>query len=130
MTGVQTCALPISYDTGFAGVSVLLKAGVKVAFQSSDAAMVKNLPGQVGFLRAFGVSDTDALRGLTLTAAEILGVDNEVGSLASGKRADVMITDGDPLELTTRVERMFVGGKPVPMTSKHSALYLKYRKRS
>ena len=117
------------YDTGFAGVSVLLKAGVKVAFQSSDAAMVKNLPGQVGFLRAFGVSDKDALRGLTLTAAEILGVDGEVGSLTPGKRADVIITDGDPLELTTRVERMFVAGKPVPMTSKHSALYLKYRKR-
>ncbi len=117
------------YDTGFAGVSVLLKAGVKVAFQSSDAATCRNLPGQVGFLRSFGVSNETALRGLTLTPAEILGVDTELGSLAVGKRADLLLTDGDPLEISTRVERMFIAGKPVLMESRHSRLYGRYRDR-
>lgn len=117
------------YDTPYAAPAILRRAGVKIAFESDSYAEVKDLPVRVGGSCAYGLSREDALRGLTLSAAEILGVSDKVGSLAPGKLGNLVITDGDPFELTSTVRYVFVEGKPVPLTSKHTRLRDQYMQR-
>lgn len=117
------------YDTTFALPYLLSKAGVRYCFQSNDNSQAFNLPVHVGESCAYGLKWDDALRALTLSAAEILGVSKEVGSLEPGKRGDLVITDGDPFELTSNVVAVFVNGKPQPVESKFTRLRDQYLKR-
>lgn len=117
------------YDTLFSAPAILQKAGVKFAFQSGNATIVRNLPGQVGFCCAHGLPVEAALRAMTLTSAEILGIADRVGSLDVGKDADILVTDGDPLDFTTRLRYLFIAGKSVNLESKHTRLYQKYLER-
>ena len=117
------------WDTPFVHPSLLAKSGVKFAFQTGDSSGSFNLPVRVGQSCAYGLSWDDALRSLTLSAAEILGVEGQLGSLEAGKRADLVITDGDPFELTTNVVGVFVNGKPIPLESKFTRLRDQYMKR-
>jgi imidazolonepropionase-like amidohydrolase len=66
---------------------------------------------------------------VTIYPAEILGVADKLGSLEVGKLANVIVTDGDPLEMRTQIEHVFIAGQKIPMTSKHKALYETFRKR-
>jgi imidazolonepropionase-like amidohydrolase len=104
-------------------------AGVKIAFQSASAATARDLPYQVGVACAFGLPYEEALKALTINAAEILGVADRLGSLEAGKLANLIVTDGDPLEITTNLHYLFIAGKPVPLESRHTRLYLQYRQR-
>jgi cytosine/adenosine deaminase-related metal-dependent hydrolase len=70
-----------------------------------------------------------ALKAVTLTPAQILGVADQVGSLETGKRANVVVTAGHLLQPTTPVVALFVGGEPVRAESRHSQLYAKFRRR-
>lgn len=117
------------YDTIFAVPGQLVKAGVKLCFASNSAANAKNLPFQVGITRGFGLSEEQALRALTLDAATVLGVGDRVGSLETGKTANLIISDGDPLEIRSRVAQVFIGGKPVSLETRHTRLYQKYMER-
>jgi imidazolonepropionase-like amidohydrolase len=117
------------YDTPFAAVSALVKAGVKVAFSTGDSGLIQDLPNRVGHLCAFGLAPEAALRALTLDAAEILGVKARVGSLEAGKLANLIVTNGDPMELTGQVLREFVAGKPQKLQSHFTTLYRKYETR-
>jgi imidazolonepropionase-like amidohydrolase len=117
------------YDTPYALPALLRRAGVRFCFQSDDNAMAMNLPFRVGQHVAYGLSREDALRALTLSAAEILGVEREVGSIEPGKLGNLVITDGDPFELTTTMQYVFVKGRPVPLESKHTRLYEQYMRR-
>lgn len=117
------------YDTLFCAPAILQKAGVKFAFQSGSAAIVRNLPGQVGFCCAHGLPADAALRAMTLDSAEILGIADRTGSLDIGKDADILVTDGDPLDFTTRLRYLFIAGKPVSLETKHTRLYQKYLER-
>ncbi|HLJ56560.1 MAG TPA: amidohydrolase family protein [Chthonomonadaceae bacterium] len=117
------------YDSVFAAPGILARAGVPVCFASNDAAMAKNLPTQVGITRGFGLSDAAAMRAMTMDAATILCVADRVGSLETGKLANIIITDGDPLEITTHLHAMFVAGKAVPLENKHTRMYQKYLQR-
>jgi imidazolonepropionase-like amidohydrolase len=78
---------------------------------------------------AFGLDRDEALRSVTLNAARILGVADRVGSLEPGKLADLRITDGDPLEVTTRCVQTVVQGRLVPMESRQTRLFEKYDNR-
>ncbi|MDE2126076.1 MAG: amidohydrolase family protein [Armatimonadetes bacterium] len=117
------------YDTPYACVEVLHRAGVQVAFESEDASSARNLPAQVGMLCAFGLPHNVAIEGLTTTAAEILGVGNEIGALKPGMRGDVIVTSGDPMSITSDVDRLFIGGKPVTLQTRQTRLYEKYSRR-
>ena len=68
----------------------------------------------------------EALKALTINAAEILGVADRVGSLEPGKDANLFIAKGDPLEIRTAVTHVFIAGKDVGTDSKHERLYQKY----
>ncbi len=117
------------YDSPWVNPSLLNRAGVKIAFQSASAATARDLPYQVGVACAFGLPYEEALKAVTINAAEILGVDNLLGSIEAGKLANLIVTDGDPLEITTHLHYLFIAGKPVPLESRHTRLYLKYRQR-
>lgn len=117
------------YDAPMAGAALLQRAGVKVAFQSDSAATARDLPHHAGMAAAYGLPHGVTLRALTLGAAEILGVADQVGSLEAGKLGNVIVTDGDPLEPSTSLHYLFIAGKPVALESKHSQLYRTYRQR-
>ena len=117
------------YDVVFAVPALLHRAGVKFSFASSDSALSKNLPGQVGISCAAGLPADAGLRAMTLGAAEILGISDRVGSLEVGKQADILVTNGDPLDTTTSIRYLFIGGKPVSLETKHTQLYALYRQR-
>jgi len=78
---------------------------------------------------AFGLSEEDAMKALTLWPAEILGVSDRLGSLEPGKIANVIVTDGSPLVMTSNVQHLIIAGQEVPTGNMHRSLYEKYRSR-
>jgi imidazolonepropionase-like amidohydrolase len=116
-------------DAVFATPAILQRAGVPFAFQSGTSEYTSNLPLRAGYACAYGLPRAAALRALTLGAAEIFGVADRIGSLEPGKLADLIVVEGDPLDVTSQVRHMFISGQPVPLESKWTQLYDKYRKR-
>jgi imidazolonepropionase-like amidohydrolase len=115
-----------AYDTPFSAPKKLLEAGVKFCLANFDNSNVRNLPYEAATTAAYGLPHEDALKSITLYAAEILGVSDRVGSLEVGKDATLIVTTGDPLEITTQVEREFIQGREIDLGNKHKALYEKY----
>jgi imidazolonepropionase-like amidohydrolase len=111
------------YDVNYSTAAVLAKNGVKFAFTTNDAAHVRDLPWLAGVAVAFGLPKEEALKAVTLYPAQILGVDQQIGSLSEGKVANIVLTDGDPLEKLTRVKHVFIAGKPVELKNKQTELY-------
>jgi imidazolonepropionase-like amidohydrolase len=110
------------YDTVYSLPAQLYKRGVKIVFASFDAHNVRNLPYQAGFATAFGLPYDEALRAITLNAAETWGVADQLGSLDAGKTANVVMANGDPLDLRTDVKQVFIAGQEIPMTSRQTRL--------
>ncbi len=65
----------------------------------------------------------EALKAVTIIPAEIFGVEDQLGSLESGKKANLFVTDGDPFETKTQVLHLFIEGYKVPIESRHTLLY-------
>jgi imidazolonepropionase-like amidohydrolase len=101
---------------------------VKIAFASFDAHNARNLPYQAGFATGFGLPPDEALKAITLSAAEIWGLGDQLGSLDAGKTANVVVANGDPLDVKTDVKRVFIGGEEIPMTSRQTRLRDEYSK--
>jgi imidazolonepropionase-like amidohydrolase len=117
------------YDSVFTAPKQLFDAGVKFAFLTNDAANVRNLPYHAAMAVAFGLPREEAVKALTIYPAEIFGVADRLGSIEVGKIANLVVWDGDPLEIRSQVRYLFINGKPVPLTSKHTQLYERYRNR-
>lgn len=117
------------YDAAFTNAGLLSKAGVKIAFQTGDSAHVRDLPYHAGMAAAFGLSKEEALKAVTIYPAEIFGVADRIGSIEQGKIANLIVTTGDPLEILTQVRYLFINGRQIPLTSRHTELYEKYKAR-
>jgi imidazolonepropionase-like amidohydrolase len=119
------------YDAQFADAGILDKAGVRVAFNHSvsDSSNVRNFPQLAALAVAYGYPREKALAALTLEPARILGVDAQIGSLEAGKNATLILTDGDILDLRSRVVSAYLDGKPLDLTDKQKRLYERYRNR-
>ena len=117
------------YDLLFTNAKALHDAGVPFAIQSADAHNARNLPYHAAACAAFGLPKDVALKSITIYPAQIFGVADRVGSLEVGKLANVIVTDGDPLEIVTNVKRLFIGGEDIPLDSYHTLLYEKFSKR-
>jgi imidazolonepropionase-like amidohydrolase len=117
------------YDAAFTNAGLLSKAGVKIAFQTNDSAYSRNLPYQAGMAAAFGLPKDEALKAVTIYPAEIFGIADRVGSIEQGKIANLIVTDGDPLEIRTQIKHVFINGRDIPLTSRHTELYEKYKAR-
>lgn len=123
-----------AYDTAYAAPAKLHAAGVKFCLAmgtdgASETANERNLPYEAALAAGFGLSREDALRAVTLFAAELLGVEQELGSLEVGKRATLVVTDGDLLEMTSNVQLAYIDGAKIELRSRQTDLYDKYRQR-
>src|SRR5271166_3404324 len=116
------------YDAVYSLPAQLYKRGVKIVFASYSAHNVRNLPDQAGFATAFGLPYDEALKAITLNAAEIWGVADHLGSLDVGKTANVVVANGDPLDVKTDVKQVFIAGRAIPMTSRQTQLRDEYSK--
>jgi imidazolonepropionase-like amidohydrolase len=129
----QVHALPLdednAYDSQYTLPGELHRAGIKIAFGSFDVSFARNLPFQVAAAAAFGLPQEEALKALTINPAEIWGVADRIGSIETGKWADLIITSGDPLETQTRTAHMLIRGKEVSLENKHTQLYKQYMSR-
>ena len=115
-----------AYDDPFTGPAKLAAAAVDFCIGAFDTSNVRNLPYHAATAAAYGLSPEKALESITLAPARIFGVADRYGSLARGKSATMIITDGDPLEIPTQVEAMWIDGRSVDLTSRHTQLRDKY----
>jgi imidazolonepropionase-like amidohydrolase len=112
---------------------LLAKAGVPVTLignaegGSTDAFTARNVRYEAGNAVAYGMEWNAALRAITLTPAEVFGVADQVGSLAAGKRADVVVWSGDPFEFSSRAEHVFVNGRESHTTTREDLLENRYK---
>lgn len=120
------------FDSSYTLPLRLQRAGVKYCISGTARSETWNtriLPDHAATAVAYGLSPSDALRSITLSPAEILGVEGKVGSITVGKDATLFIADGDILEITTHVTHAFVQGRKVDLRSKHTRLYEKYKQK-
>ncbi|MAX40432.1 MAG: hypothetical protein CME33_28155 [Gimesia sp.] len=117
------------FDAPYANPGNLYDAGVTFCIRSNSAWNSRNTPFEAAMAVAYGLPEQAALRAVTLSAAEILGIDNQVGSLTEGKLANLIIADGSPLQHTSHIKAVCVGGKLMPPESKQTRLYERYRGR-
>jgi imidazolonepropionase-like amidohydrolase len=117
------------HAASYTAAGELYRAGVRFAFAADDDTNVRLLPYQAAQSIAWGLPREEALRALTLQAAEILGIADRVGSLDVGKTANLLIAKGDPLEVRTEVTQVIIRGKLVDLADKQSALYERYSRR-
>lgn len=118
-----------AYDEPYTLPARLNEAGVKFCFGTFDEQFARNLPYQASQGVPFGLPYDAALRSVTLTAAEIWGIDKDYGSIETGKVADLVVTDGDLLEVKTNVKMLFIRGSEVDLETRHTRLYKKYMAR-
>jgi len=117
------------YDRAYANAGLMHDAGVKVAIRSGESENVRNLAFNAGFAATYGMGREEALRAVTQTPAEIFGVSDDYGSIEVGKKANLLIADGDPFETSTNILGVFIDGFNVPMTSRQIELYHEFLNR-
>ena len=111
------------YDVLYENAAKLQQAGVRFCISTGDAgAEARNLPLYAGMAAAYGLSKADALKAVTLYPAQIMNVADRLGSIEAGKMANLVVTDGDLLEIRTRIRYLFIDGRPVALTSRHTEL--------
>lgn len=93
----------------------LARAGVRFAFESGSLTNISDLMANVGRVIENGLQPADALRAFTIWPAEILGVQNQLGSIEAGKIANLTVTRGDLFDRNSRVAHVFIDGRPVDL---------------
>lgn len=118
------------YDEVFTLPMRLHQAGVRFCITGDGGASnSRNTAYHAANATAYGLPKDEALKSVTIYAAQILGIADRVGSLEVGKDATLIITNGDPLEIPTETEQMFIQGKKINLTDKHQQLYEKYKQK-
>lgn len=118
------------YDQPFTLANKLYEAGVLFCIASgAGAAHERNLNHNVATAAAYGLPKQEALKAVTLNAAKIMGMGDELGSIEPGKSATLILTTGDPLEITTDTLAAFIDGRNIDLASRHTMLYEKYQQK-
>lgn len=118
------------YDAPYANAGKMAKAGVKVALRTDEEENVRNLPFHAAFAAAYGLGKEEALKAVTINPAEIFGIADQYGSVEVGKRANLIVSTGDPLETRTQIMHVFIDGYRIPMSNRHIRLYQEFLERS
>jgi len=114
------------YDAVYSLPAELAKRGVKVALASYENEFIRNLPYAAGYAVAYGLPYDEALKTITLNPAEMFGVADKYGSLNTGKVANVVIANGDPLDVRTDVKQVYIDGIAIPMVTRQTRLRDEY----
>ena len=117
-------ALGIRYENA----ALLAKAGVTVALMETDTHKSHDLRQQAGNAVSYGMTWDQAFRAVTAAPAQIFGVADRYGSLEAGKVANVVVWTGDPFEFSTGVEHVLIRGKEIPLKSRQTELFERYKK--
>ena len=123
------------YDATYANPGKLFAAGVRFCIANDGSSQEmgtmadRNLPYQAGKAAAYGLPPAEALKAITLYPAQLLGVAAELGSIEIGKRATLIVTDGDPIEIPTKVEQAYIDGARIDLSNRHTRLYEKYKQK-
>ena len=117
------------YDRMLSQPAELAAAGVKFAFASFDNSFARRLGQNAANAVAHGLPHEEGLKAVTVYPAQIFGLADQIGTLEQGKLANLIVTNGDPLELTTDVKYLFIKGQLTSMDNRHLRLYEKYSKR-
>ena len=117
------------YDRLLTQPQELASMGIRIAFGSFDNPFARRLGQQAANAVAHGLPYDEALKAVTLYPAQIFGLADQVGTLEPGKIANLMVTNGDPLELTTEVRYLFIKGQLTSLDNKQKQLYEKYLNR-
>jgi imidazolonepropionase-like amidohydrolase len=116
------------YDAAYTAASRLAAAGVRFAIgDGDDPSNTRNLPFHAAMAVSFGLDPAIALRSITLSTAEILGVGDRLGSLERGKLATFFLSSGDPLDIRSHVERAWISGNEFDLSKdRQQQLYERY----
>jgi imidazolonepropionase-like amidohydrolase len=114
------------YDAVYSLPAELYRRGIKIAFASYQVEHNRNLPYSAGYAVAFGLPYEEALKAITINPAEIWGVADKLGSLDIGKTANIVIANGDPLDVKTDVKQVFIEGRKVSMENRQTRLRDQY----
>ncbi len=117
------------YDEAYSRPAKLYAAGVKFAFATFNASSSRNLPYEAAMGVPYGLPHEEALRAVTINGAEILGFGDRLGTIESGKIANLIVTDGDPLTIQTHVVHLFINGELVSTDNRHQTSYKKWNNR-
>ncbi len=118
------------YDYLFNAPAKMAAAGITFCISTGDSGPeVRDLPYQAGLASAYGLSKDDALKSVTLYPAQILGIADKMGSLEAGKIANVVVADGDILQPRTNIKYLFINGRMMPLTSRHTELFEQFKDR-
>jgi imidazolonepropionase-like amidohydrolase len=116
-----------AYDRTYSLPRMLYEAGVRFSIGGEpSAAGAYRLSHHAAAAVAFGLPQQKALEAITINAARILGIDHLTGSLEIGKYADIIVTNGNPLDIATRTEMVFIEGRQLDTIDKHRRLYEHY----
>jgi imidazolonepropionase-like amidohydrolase len=118
-----------AYDRMLTQPEELQAAGVKIAFASFDNSFARRLGQQAANAVAYGLPHEEGLKAVTLYPAQMFGLDAQLGTIENGKVANLIVTNGDPLDVTTDVRYLFIKGQLTSKDNKQKDLYEKYRNR-
>ena len=114
------------YDRSYTTPAALYKAGIKFCIGTFSSRNARNLPYEAAAAVPFGLPKEEAYKAVSLSAAQIFGIGNRLGSIEEGKTADLIVSQGNPLEVMSHIDMMFINGKPVSLDSRQKELYEKY----
>jgi len=117
------------FDAPYANPARLHEAGVLFCIRSDNASNSRNVAFEAAITVAYGLPEEEALKAITLNAAKVLGVEEQMGSLTPGKTANLIITDGSPLQHSTQIKGVFVAGVPHAPESRQTRFYERYLQR-
>jgi imidazolonepropionase-like amidohydrolase len=117
------------YDKPMTQASELHAAGIPIAFSSFGYSFSRRLSQYAGTAVAYGLPHDEALKAVTVNAAQMFGLGDQLGTIEAGKLANLIVTDGDPLEIQTQVRYLFIKGQLTSTENRHHELYEEYRKR-
>jgi imidazolonepropionase-like amidohydrolase len=115
------------YDAAYSRAAKLHKAGVKIAISGGSGSLYTDrLPYEAGVAVAFGLPEEEAVKAVTINAAEMMGLADRLGSLEPGKQATLLITTGTPIDMTSNIEQAYIQGRMLDMNDIQKHFFNKY----
>jgi imidazolonepropionase-like amidohydrolase len=115
------------YDEAYGRAAALYQAGVKFAISGGAGSLYTDrLPYEAGVAVAFGLPEEEAVKAVTINAAELMGLDDRIGSLEPGKQATLLITTGTPIDMTSDIEQAYIQGRELDMNDIQKHFFEKY----